>query len=136
MGDLEDLINRTTIKFDPLLSFEELKGDFSEYLAKDRGFSVNYHFESSGRLDYYDKEGFVREEDFTKIVIDFGCYDNYFHHAHFNVGLDGEFVTEISLDRVGYSNIKGLLALPSGKGQLKLVDELRNAFKDYFSKRV
>ena len=135
MGDLQDLIKRTTIEFDPSLSFEELKGDFFKYLAREKGFSLNYNFDSLGRLDYHDREEFVREEYITKIVIDFGNR-NLLHHAHFNVELHGKFVTGISLDRAGYSNIEELIALPSGKGQLELVDELRSASKDYFSKRV
>lgn len=139
MDNLDELLERVTIKFHISITADEIERGLFNYLREEILCDISYNFHNHGEKygvrDMRDKR-YISE--FTGII----------RSPMVNSGFDMVRVSNpelpylvlfkaIKFDTVpGYDNsIKEFETLSTGKEQLKLIDDVRKATEEYFSQR-
>ena len=129
MSDLDELLERTTVKFPLPIRIEELKdGLFTFFVIGGTGVSFEIKYDTT----YRGRPNSLSERP-IKLT---GELQRGFSPAiNFDVLLDGKFCRGIKFDVYvpGYDSIKDFETLPTGAQKLKLIDDLRRGVERYFS---
>ncbi len=143
MGDLDELLKRLTIEFPLPITLDELEKGVFNYLQGEVPCGVSYgidtHVEKSYDSQIEDERDVLRlAGNFARPSESgaFACSSfEMVHEPHWELPL--AFFSAIKFQGVpGYDSISEFeTQLPSGRDQLKLIDEVREGVQSYFSQR-
>lgn len=134
MDDLEELLDRLTIKFPEPLKFGEIEGRLFEYLKSEAQCTINYDLFIKG----YKSPGEKSERYPTEIKGSiFRRIGDEMASSTFTMTRDSkDCFVDLKIQTVlGYDSIDEFETMPSGKEQLRLADDLRKTLESYFSQR-
>src|SRR3989338_1980245 len=135
MGDLDELIERLTVKFDKPIKSRELKLFLFPYLSISIPCRIDYSFRTRGQTTFGETEEDKKHpSEFKAEII---RLDKEMIHSNLDLEVDiqGNF-HYIKFDELvpGYNTVEEFeTLLPTGKEKLRLADDVRVAVNRYFS---
>jgi len=133
MGDLDELLERTTIGFPHPLKSDKIKSDFFPYLCRKLPINLRWSFSGFGHLGMA-MEG---EEYLDKINLNISQQKAPFAFASFEFqrqrGNEVGYFDSIRLATYACDSLEEVMSMPSGEGQLELTDQIRITVNSYFS---
>jgi len=119
MGDLDELLERTTIGFPHPLKSDKIKSDFFPYLCRKLPINLRWSFSGFGHL------GMAMEGEAPFAFASF----EFQRQRGNEVG----YFDSIRLATYACDSLEEVMSMPSGEGQLELTDQIRITVNSYFS---
>lgn len=139
MDDLEELTNRTTIKFPFSINAEEIEDTLFEYLRVEVHCKIDHSVLIMGNRGQGDDDTPTSKRYASKITAAITRRTVDFVTSSFKLLDSGRsfpnFFNAIEFDVLDYGSIEEFRGMPTGEAQLILIDSVREKVGEYFHQR-